>query len=92
VFSWRNRIGEPGFPQLPANPVEIRPANFVGAIRSAERIDPIVAGYMEAALNFMTEAETNMNVLRGIIIVPIIRTGRTKGIKQLCAERRKVQA
>jgi len=66
VDGWKNRLnpGTTEFPQLPQAPVEIRPVNFIDATRSADRIDPGVASYMQVGLHFITEAEIGINVLR----------------------------
>ena len=66
VDAWKDRLnpGAMDFPQLPNNPPEVRPVNFIDATRSADRIDPGVASYMQVGLHFITEAEIAINVLR----------------------------
>jgi hypothetical protein len=66
VDGWKDRLnpGTMEFPQLPENPAEVRPVNFIDATRSADRIDPGVASYMQVGLHFITEAEIAINLLR----------------------------
>ena len=66
VDAWKERLnpGATDFPQLPQNPAEVRPVNFIDATRSADQIDPGVASYMQVGLHFITEAEIAINVLR----------------------------
>jgi hypothetical protein len=66
VDGWKDRLnpGSAEFPQLPQRPVQLRPVNFIDATRSADRIDPGVASYMQVGLHFITEAEIAMNILR----------------------------
>jgi hypothetical protein len=66
VDGWKDRLnpGTTEFPQLPKKPVQVRPVNFVDATRSADRIDPGVASYMQVGLHFITEAEIAIEVLR----------------------------
>jgi len=66
VDAWKDRLnpGAMDFPQLPNNPPEVRPVNFIDATRSADRIDPGVASYMQVGLHFITEAEIAINGLR----------------------------
>ena len=66
VDGWKDRLnpGTMEFPQLPQNPAEVRPVNFIDATRSADRIDPGAASYMQVGLHFITEAEIAINVLR----------------------------
>jgi hypothetical protein len=66
VDGWKDRLnpGTTDFPQLPQNAAEVRPVNFIDATRSADRIDPGVASYMQVGLHFITEAEIAINILR----------------------------
>ncbi len=66
VDGWKERLnpGTTDFPQLPYNPAEVCPVNFVDATRSADQIDPGVASYMQVGLHFITEAEIAINALR----------------------------
>jgi hypothetical protein len=62
IDGWLKRIDLESF-DLP-NVIEMRPTNFSSTIANADRIDHIVAGYMGAALLFVTEAETDVRVIR----------------------------
>lgn len=66
VDGWKERLnpGSAEFPQLPQTALQVRPVNFIDATRSADRIDPGVASYMQVGLHFITEAEIAMNLLR----------------------------
>jgi hypothetical protein len=44
--------------------IELRPTNFSSSVANAEKFDSIAAGYMGAALLYISEAETNIRVMR----------------------------
>jgi hypothetical protein len=62
IDDWLERIHSESY-NLP-DVIEIRPTNFNSTIPNAERIDQIVAGYIGAALLFITKAETDIQVMR----------------------------
>ena len=64
VDQWQTRMRSDGYPQLP-DVIELRPTNFSSSVANAERFDSIVAGYMGAALLYISEAETNIRIMRG---------------------------
>ena len=64
VDQWQTRMRSDGYPQLP-DVIEIRPTNFSSSVATADRFDSIVAGYMGAALLYISEAETNIRIMRG---------------------------
>ena len=64
VDQWQTRMRSDGYPQLP-DVIEIRPTNFSSSVASADRFDSIVAGYMGAALLYISEAEANIRIMRG---------------------------
>ncbi len=64
VDQWQTRMRSDSYPQLP-DVIELRPTNFSSSIANAEKFDSIVAGYMGAALLYISEAETSIRVVRG---------------------------
>ena len=64
VDQWQTRMRSDSYPQLP-DVIEIRPTNFSSSVANADRFDSIVAGYMGAALLYISEAETNIRILQG---------------------------
>lgn len=62
IDDWRERINSESF-DLPEI-IEIRSTNFTGAIANASRIDSIVSGYMDAALLYIVNAETDVRIMR----------------------------
>jgi hypothetical protein len=64
VDQWQTRMRSDSYPQLP-DVIELRPTNFSRSIADAEKFDSIVAGYMGAALLYVSEAETSIRVVRG---------------------------
>ena len=64
VDQWQTRMRSDSYPQLP-DVIELRPTNFGSSIANAEKFDSIVAGYMGAALLYISEAETNIRIMRG---------------------------
>jgi hypothetical protein len=63
VDQWQTRIRSDSYPQLP-DVIELRPTNFSSSVANAEKFDSIAAGYMGAALLYISEAETNIRVIR----------------------------
>jgi hypothetical protein len=63
VDQWQTRIRSDSYRQLP-DVIELRPTNFSSSIANAEKFDSIAAGYMGAAMLFISEAETNIRVMR----------------------------
>ena len=64
VDQWQTRIRSDSYPQLP-DVIELRPTNFSSSVANAEKFDSIAAGYMGAALLYISEAEINIRVMRG---------------------------
>ena len=64
VDQWQTRMRSDGYPLLP-DVIELRPTNFSSSVASADRFDSIVAGYMGAAQLYISEAETNIRIMRG---------------------------
>ena len=64
VDQWQTRMRSDAYPQLP-DVIELRPTNFSSSVVNADRFDSIVAGYMGAALLYISEAETNIRIMRG---------------------------
>ena len=64
VDQWQTRMRSDAYPQLP-DVIELRPTNFSSSIANVEKFDSIVAGYMGAALLYITEAEVNIRIMRG---------------------------
>ena len=62
IDDWQERVNSESF-DLPEI-IEIRSTNFSGAIANASRIDSIVAGYMDAALLYIANAETDVRIMR----------------------------
>jgi hypothetical protein len=65
VDQWQTRMRSDSYPQLP-DVIELRPTNFSSSIANAEKFDSIVAGYMGTALLYITEAEVNIRIMRGV--------------------------
>jgi cell division protein FtsL len=63
IEDWLKRIVADKHPQLP-DEISILPADFSVATQRANSIDPIVAENMGAASLYVTEAETNIKILR----------------------------
>jgi hypothetical protein len=63
IEDWLKRIVADKHPQLP-DQISILPADFNLATQRANSIDPIVAENMGAASLYVTEAETNIKILR----------------------------
>ena len=63
VDQWQTRMRSDSYPQLP-DVIELRPTNFSSSVANAEKFDSIVAGYMGAAMLYISEAETNIRVMR----------------------------
>jgi hypothetical protein len=64
VDQCQTRMRSDSYPQLP-DVIELRPTNFNTSIANADRFDSIVAGYMGAALLYISEAEMNIRIMRG---------------------------
>jgi hypothetical protein len=64
VDQWQTRMRSDAYPQLP-DVIELRPTNFISSVANAEKFDSIVAGYMGAALLYISEAEIDIRVMRG---------------------------
>ena len=64
VDQWQTRMRSDAYPQLP-DVIEIRPTNFSSSVVNADRFDSIVAGFMGAALLYISEAETNIRIMQG---------------------------
>ena len=64
VDQWQTRMRSDVYPQLP-DVIEIRPTNFSSSVANADRFDSIVAGFMGAALLYISEAETNIRIMQG---------------------------
>jgi cell division protein FtsL len=63
IEDWLKRISSDKHPQLP-DEIGILPADFSLATQRANSIDQIVAENMGAASLYVTEAETNLRILR----------------------------
>jgi hypothetical protein len=65
IEDWLKRIGSDKYPQLP-DEIVILPADFSFATQRAHSIDPIAAENMGAAALYVTDAETNLAILRTV--------------------------
>ena len=65
IEDWLKRIGSDKHPQLPDD-IVILPADFNFATQRAHSIDPIAAENMGAAALYVTDAETNLAILRTV--------------------------
>ena len=63
VDQWQTRMRSEAYPQLP-DVIEIRPTNFSSSVVNADGFDSIVAGFMGAALLYISEAETNIRIMQ----------------------------
>ena len=66
IEDWLKRIGSDKYPQLP-DEIVILPADFSFATQRAHSIDPIAAENMGAAALYVTDAETNLAILRTVV-------------------------
>jgi cell division protein FtsL len=66
IEDWLKRIGPDRHPQLP-DEIAILPVDFGIATQRAQSIDPIAAENMGAASLYVTEAETNLKILRTVV-------------------------
>jgi hypothetical protein len=62
IDDWQDRINSETL-DLP-DVIEILPTSFNSTISNAERIEPMVAGYMASAAHFVAKAELDARVLR----------------------------
>ena len=65
IEDWLKRISSDKHPQLPDD-IVILPADFNFATQRAHSIDPIAAENMGAAALYVTDAETNLAILRTV--------------------------
>ena len=65
IEDWLKRIASDKHPQLP-DEIVILPADFNFATQRAHSIDPIAAENMGAAALYVSEAETNLEILRTV--------------------------